>query len=355
MWYILKSLLALAFWHLYVKSPERTEHNFHSLSEAPWRSCQWELQNRSYGLFQADWTDVKCHSMTFSSVMMPQPAFCADLLPLSFSSGVNNKQLPRQQAHAVNRLWLLMKSTRDDLMLLFLVDKSYYFNFNRICPLWAATPPQNRGNVSIYHCLSVLPLHYRAQDTWNGPARVCLCFSRTMKRDTSIQILPGKRFDANLGSRQSRSGTSAVDARCNPADDHVWTTAQAASSRVHVWRAFHCSCTSTRAMKTKKAQKRKTEGLTHKVLASHRPLGSTGHSLSWTPISTHSYILQTVSVNGLIADLWCVWVAPLRTLIFDTEFNEHVTWLRVYKLMSVTHQFLVGGVGVISREGDVDG
>lgn len=104
-------------------------------------------------------------------------------------------------------------------MLFFLVDKSYYFNFHRICPLWAATPPQNKGNVSIFHCLSVLPLRYRAQDTWNGPARVCLCFSRTMKRDTSIQILPGKCFDANLGSRQSRSGTSAMDARCNPTDD----------------------------------------------------------------------------------------------------------------------------------------
>lgn len=76
MWYILISALALAFWHFNVKSPEFTQGKFHSFSEEPRRTSQSELQNRSSGLSQADWADVKRHSVIFSSITMPHPAFC---------------------------------------------------------------------------------------------------------------------------------------------------------------------------------------------------------------------------------------------------------------------------------------
>lgn len=98
-------------------------------------------------------------------------------------------------------------------MLHFLLGKSYYFNSHRICPLGQPHQLRTDEMFPFFHCLSGLSLRYRAQSTWNGRPRVCLCFSKTMKRDTSIQILPGKPFDANLVSHQSHSRNSAMNAR----------------------------------------------------------------------------------------------------------------------------------------------
>lgn len=139
--------------------------------------------------------DIQLHNDTSSCLLV-----CADLLPLSFSSRVNNKQLPRRQVPVINRLWLLMKS----MMLLFLVGKRDYFNSQLVCPLLQPHPLGAEEQMFPFFTVFRLSFscRYLSQNTWYCLLCVCLYVSKTMKRDTSSQILPGKPFDM---SNQSHS------------------------------------------------------------------------------------------------------------------------------------------------------
>lgn len=214
--------------------------------------------------------DIQLHNDASSCLLVS-----ADLLPLSFSSGVNNKQSPRRQAHAVNRLWLLMKSTRDDLMLLFLVGKSYYFNSHRICPL--RQPHQLRTEEMLPFFTACLSCRCVIAPRTHGMADpVFVCASARQWNVTHLfkycRESPLTQTSCPTNHAQGTVGWMLVV--CNLADDKAR----------HKQLAAGCMCESqmAQAMRTKITQKQDKwrKGSQTTLCQVIGPLGSTGHSLN---------------------------------------------------------------------------